>query len=415
MNWHVGASKKMKTKKKKLLFVVNTLSRAGAEVAFLEMISRIDPKQYELYLYVMLSQGELIDEIPEYVHVLNDHYSNTSVLTKSGTKQLAKTVTRSLVKRGNAIRLLPYMTANTVRMASKKWVQPDKLLWRAVSDGAKRVPVTFDLAVAYMEGASTYYVADHVKAKKKAAFVHTDYEKAGYTRKLDKNCYFVFDKIYGVSNEVRDVFTRYYPELESRMDVFENLINCSEIRRRSKLPGGFTDDYDGMRILTVGRLTAPKALDLSIKAMRRLKDANVHARWYVLGEGALRKELEQEIAKQELEEDFYLLGAADNPYPYYVQADVYVHASRYEGKSIAVREAQVLGCPIIVSDCNANREQVTDGVDGCYCHLSSESIAKTVKTLLEDEGLRRRYGEAAAKKNNDGGNMLNKLLALIGE
>ena len=64
-------------------------------------------------------------------------------------------------------------------------LMPDKLLWRAISDGARRFPEEYDLAVAFLEGGSAYYVADHVRAKKKAAFIHIDYQKAGYSRELD--------------------------------------------------------------------------------------------------------------------------------------------------------------------------------------------------------------------------------------
>lgn len=79
-----------------------------------------------------------------------------------------------------------------------------------------------------------------------------------------------------------------------------------------------------------------------------------------------------------------LLGAVENPYPYYAQADLYVHATRFEGKSIAIQEAQVLGCPVIASDCNGNREQIESGVDGILCKLSPEDIAKCIEELIAD-------------------------------
>ena len=60
---------------------------------------------------------------------------------------------------------------------------PDKLLWRILADGAPTMPKEYDLAVAYLEGGATYYVADRVKAKKKAAFIHIDYKKSRIWRK----------------------------------------------------------------------------------------------------------------------------------------------------------------------------------------------------------------------------------------
>lgn len=45
-------------KKKKVLFVINTLGRAGAEVALLSLFSALDPNKYDISLYVIMAQGE---------------------------------------------------------------------------------------------------------------------------------------------------------------------------------------------------------------------------------------------------------------------------------------------------------------------------------------------------------------------
>ena len=164
------------------------------------------------------------------------------------------------------------------------------------------------------------------------------------------------------------------------------------------LSGGFEDYYEGKRILTVGRLTAQKAYEVSIDAMKLLKDQGVKARWYVLGEGELREKLQDRINRLGLEQDFILLGAKENPYPYYVQCDLYVHATRFEGKSIAIQEAQTLGCAILVSDCSGNREQVVNDVDGMMCSLTPEAISEQIKLLLENNEKRRQLGKQASVK-----------------
>ena len=65
--------------KKKLLFVINTLSRAGAEAALIELLGKIDGGKYEIYLYVITGQGELRDRIPGHVKLLNPTFSTQSV------------------------------------------------------------------------------------------------------------------------------------------------------------------------------------------------------------------------------------------------------------------------------------------------------------------------------------------------
>lgn len=384
--------------KKKVLFVINTLGHAGAEVALLELLTQFTPEKYEVSLYVLLEQGELIHKVPEYVHILNKCYSDKSVLSKEGRSDMKKGVLRAFFRNGHFFSKLCYVCRNLADMKKRKKVQMDKLLWRVISDGAQYPTDTYDLAVAYLEGGATYYVADHVQAVQKAAFVHIDYENAGYTKQQDKNCYAAFDRIFTVSDEVKEHFLLVYPECADKTSVFHNMVNQGKIRSRAEEPGGFTDDYDGMRLLTVGRLNYQKAYDIAISAMKLIKDHGHQVRWYVLGEGECRSAMEKQIAELGLQKDFILLGAVENPYPYYAQCDIYVHATRYEGKSIAIQEAQTLGCAIIASDCNGNREQIVPKVDGLLCELTPEGICASVEELLTNEERRVSLGRAAGKK-----------------
>lgn len=392
---------------KRILFVINTLGGAGAEKALLELLQRFPQEEYEIDLYVLLDQGELIRQIPPHIRILNREVQAVSVLSKEGKQQLNKHVMKRLLVNGALLKNFGYLVKNTLQMVKNGKLLPDKLLWRVMSDSGQKLEKSYDIAVAYLEGGSTYYVHDHVKADRKYAFLHVDYERAGYSRSLDQDCYLDFDRVFTVSDEVKQVFLTYYPECAASTSVFHNLLNSSEIQRKSLLPGGFSDEYQGKRILTVGRLTAQKAYEVAIDAMKLLKEQGVTARWYVLGEGELRAKLQQKIRSLGLTEDFILLGAVENPYPYYKACDLYVHATRFEGKSIAVQEAQILGCPILVSDCSGNREQVTDGVDGELCSLDAEALAGSIKRLLEDEETCRQYGINASKRENGtSGNVL---------
>ncbi len=399
---------------KNVLFVINTLGRAGAETALLEILNRMNPKEYRISLYVLMNQGEMAGELPKYVKLLNRHYAAVSVLSRDGQKLLRRQVLRAMFTHMAVIKCCPYLLKNLCAMLAKGKILPDKLLWRVLSEGGQTLDGHYDLAVAFLEGGSAYFVADHVNADRKAAFIHVDYQRAGYIRALDRDCYQKYDRIFAVSGEVRDAFLAVYPECEPRTDVFHNLINRDTIHSKSKLPGGFADEFTGKRILTVGRLTEQKAFEISIEAMKLLKDAGVQARWYVLGEGDQRSFLEERIRKSGLKEDFILLGAVDNPYPYMLQADIYVHASRFEGKSIAIQEAQILGKAILVSDSSGNREQIEHNVDGLMCSLKPEDIAKGIRDLLEDAGKRKRLGEAAALRKTAEEGELDKLLKCAG-
>lgn len=376
------------------------------------MLRRLDPGQVEIDLYVLTGQGELVGELPTYVRLLNKEYAEYSVWSPRGRRRLGHIVAKALLYRGEVLRSFPYLCGNFVRMFKGGKLYPDKLLWRALADSGQRTDQVYDLAVAYLEGGSAYYVADYVRAQKKAAFVHVDYRQAGYTRALDQDCYLRFDRIFAVSGEVRDVFISVYPECAGRTVIFPTLLDRERIMKMSQAEGGFVDDGPaendggnlsekdrGFRILSVGRLTAQKAYEVSIEAMRLLKVKGVKARWYVLGEGDERARLERLIGRYGLSEEFILLGAVPNPYPYMRQADIYVQASRFEGRSVAVREAGVLGKPILLSDCSGNREQVEDGVDGLMCAFTPQAVCDGILRLILDDALRTRLGQAAAERN----------------
>ena len=384
---------------KKLLFIINTLGCGGAERAILNLFSALDSNKYEISLFVLTSQGELRRELPENVRLINKKYKEVSVLTKKGRRLLTLSVLKAGIGKALFLRRAPYIIKNFLIMRKKGKIMPDKLLWRLLSDGAPKIQEEYDLAVAYLEGGATYYVADYVKAKKKAAFVHIDYEKAGYTRELDLDCYEKFDRIFTVSDEVKEHFLSVYPEYECKTSVFNNILNQERIKKMAEQGEGFNDGFKGLRILTVGRLTRQKRYDVAINAMKLMKEKiGVPIRWYVLGEGDLRQELEQQIKSAGLENDFILMGVKENPYPYYKGCDFYVHATEFEGKSIALQEAQVLGKPILATDCSGNREQIENGTDGILCELDPGQVCEKLLYMINNPEKCKGYAEKAKQK-----------------
>lgn len=404
--------------KKDILFVINTLGRAGAETALVALIKRLDPEKYNICLYVCLGQGELIKDIPDYVTILNQDYNESSVLTADGKKQLKSRVFKMLFTRGAAFRNIRYIISNAVHnLMEHRKVSVDKLLWSVVADagaayaGARH----YDLAVAYIEGSAAYFVDRYVNADKKAGFIHVDYGMAGYSRRLDRECYDRFDKVFTVSDEVKDSFLKAYPECEYKTEVFHNLIDIDSVKSKAEMfvPDDILTGSQKLKILTVCRLTKQKALEVSIGAMKILKDKGINAVWYVVGDGPERDRLSDLIRQYDIADRFILLGSRDNPYPYYKACDIYVHATKYEGKSIAIQEAQIIGLPIIASDCSGNREQIIDGVDGILCEFSEGGIADAVTYMIENRQNWDEYCKNASKKVCDNSSELNRLYELL--
>ena len=204
------------------------------------------------------------------------------------------------------------------------------------------------------------------------------------------------DKIYAVLIGCGEVFWKSIRQYEKRRRYFQS-DQPGAHGKKAHEPGGFTDHYEGTRILTVGRLYYQKGYDIAIQVAEQLKDRGREFRWYVLGEGE-SAHLEKMIADRGLGGRFFLLGAKDNPYPWFLQADIYVCTSRYEGKSIVIEEAQALGKPVVAAGCTGIREQISNGRDGLIAETPRIRIAAAVERLMEDPALGRKLGEAAREK-----------------
>ncbi|MCR5452318.1 MAG: glycosyltransferase, partial [Lachnospiraceae bacterium] len=196
--------------KKKLLFVINTLGGAGAERALINLLKLIPKEDYDIDLEVITGQGELANQLPNNVNLIG-HHDPTPVLSKKGRLHLMLLCIGRFFSPQNGFKCIPYIIYHFARMKRAGNVSFDKLLWRMLANGMPLNNKTYDIAVSFIEGGATYYVANRIKAKKKIAFVHVDYEKAGYTRGLDMGDYHRFDKIFAVSEEITDPFLKVHP------------------------------------------------------------------------------------------------------------------------------------------------------------------------------------------------------------
>lgn len=388
---------------KKILFVMNTMGRAGAERALISLINTLPKEKYDISLLVLINRGEIYTEVPEHVKILNKHPDTRSVLSLGGKIALIKTTLRCFFYHLRGLKSLGYLLKNLCLQLKKHHLHPDKLLWRIIANGTPAPKETYDLAVAYLEGGSTYFVADFVSARKKASFIHIDYEKAGYCRSLDLDAYTKIDRIFSVSREAGESFCRIYPEHHKKCFLFRNIIDTKWIQKQSQktLPASnpFVGSHASYKLLTVGRLNYQKAYDIAIPALHLLRERGFNVDWFILGEGALEKKLRQQIADENLTNHFILLGSVENPYPYYQLATLYVHATRFEGKSIAIEEAQALGKAIVASDCTGNREQIIHNKSGYLVSLSAEAIADAIADLLTHPEKRKQFEQASAATN----------------
>ena len=368
---------------KKILFMCINMNIGGTEKALLTMLNEMDSSKYDITLLMLEEYGGFLNEIPKFVKI---KYVNEYKEIKEFVKEPPQLVAKKLMKNKKYVMGFNTLLSYTLSKITKDISYYYKYLLRNVNE----IDEEYDLAVAYAGPMDfiTYFVLNKIRAKKKAQWIHFDITKIGFNKEFAEKNYSKFDKIFVVSKEGKDKLIKLIPSLKKKTEVFFNVISCKLIKEMGNREFGFDDDFDGTRILTVGRLSSEKGQDLTIPVLDRLKKEGYKIRWYCIGDGPERKNYKEKISKLKLEEDYLLLGAKLNPYPFMKQCDIYMQPSRHEGYCITLGEARCFDNPIVTTNFTGANEQIKNEVTGLICDISGEEMYKSIKRLLDDKKLR---------------------------
>lgn len=358
---------------KELLIMAKSLGGGGSEVALIELINALPEELYNITLVLLDSDDEYAYRLKKKVNIVQLTFN--SVFAKSLVSMYA--FPAKVLKKLSVNYYIPYydFIANSVTNVFEK---------------------TYDIAIDFYGYGSflTAFLATKIQAKKKATWLHD--EKLYWLKSVQKYLC-KYDKIYGVSQAVVDVFCREYPHYKGKAAVFYNVIDIEEIKRKSEQDEGIPFE-DSFNIITVGRLTEQKGYDIAIKAASILKKKRINFVWYAIGSGRDEEKLKKLVITYNLEEQFVFLGRKDNPYPYMKNCDLYVQPSRHEGYGLTIVEARALGLPIVVSNIRPLAEQIQDGINGYVVELSAEALADKIEYLYHNPSQREKT--AVYLKNN---------------
>ncbi|MFD0588422.1 glycosyltransferase [Paenibacillus sp. GCM10027627] len=375
--------------KLKLLFVMNHLDCGGAEKALVSLLQVIDYERYEVDLLLFKQEGLFLGHVPKQVRVLvppADYRYYDMPLKEAALQLLKKGAVRGLLAR-----LYLGLVMRTEGNAAKR----EQLAWRHIVRTFEGLEGSYDAAVGFLEKTPIYYIVDKVEAKTKIGWIHTDYVRMGMDARLDEPYFRRLDHIVTVSEECGGTLRREFANYTGKIKVIQNIVSPAVIRRMSEgkssaLSVGSALTGGSIRILTIARLHHAKGIDLAIEAASLLVDRGYPIHWTVLGEGGEeeRAQLEALIQKRGLESRFKLPGAVDNPYPYLKAADIVVQPSRFEGKSIAIDEAKILGKPIVTTNYSTVTDQIHHGSNGWIVEMQPRAIAEGIGRLIEEPELR---------------------------
>lgn len=382
--------------KPRIFIAMHYMEIGGAETALVGLLNALEPARVDVDLFLYDHRGEMMQFIPKWVNLL-PQIPKYSVLERPIVE---------LVKRGfwgiAAARMSAKLIGKLTNVPSFSMDVFTSLFTN------KLLPTIcpqkkYDLAISFLTPHT--YVKNKVMAKKKIAWIHTDYTIYPIAKNVELPIWSSYNYIASISNDVTRTFLQVFPSLAPKIVEIENILSPSFVRKRAEL-----QDVDkeirqegAITLLSVGRFSDAKNYDNVPDICKHLiNETKLNIKWYIIGYGGDEALIRQKIKEAGMEEHVILLGKRTNPYPYIKTCDIYVQPSRYEGKSVTVREAQMLCKPVVVTNYPTAPSQIRSGIDGVIVPMDNEGCAHGLAEVICDKPLQERI--IAHLKTHDYGN-----------
>lgn len=396
--------------KKKILIIMPSMHIGGAERSLLGLLESFDWEKYQVDLFLFRQEGDLIPLIPKQVNILNEMKEFRTFDTPIA----------SILKSS----LFPYAVA---RILSKiilffycKIFNKKNDVWKSMQYTAKYInPLLpdikgeYDLALSFL---GVPFYMDKVAAKIKMAWIHTDYASLLPNEKLDRQAFSRVDYIVTVSEECEKAFLEKYPDLKEKSMVIENILQKQliEIQAEEEVSDWADNEDKSIKFLSIGRFCEAKNFDNIPEICSRILKQGLNVKWYLIGYGD-EKLIKENIIKYHMENKVIILGKKINPYPYLKLCDWYIQPSRYEGKCVSVREAQLLGKPVIITDYATAKSQIEDGKDGIIVPLDNDKCADAICNVIVNKNLKIQLKQSIKCRNYTNENEIKKIYHLMEE
>lgn len=373
--------------KKRIFISMHYMEIGGAEISLIGLLHAFDYSHYDVDLFIHSHRGELMSQIPNMVNLLPEMPEYAQIerpiiqVLKDGYWRIALARLKAKWQYKKYARTAHPKDGAAIFQYIDNAVLPFLPLLEKFG--------TYDLAISFLMPHGI--VLNKVDAKKRVAWIHTDYTHIDTNATLEEPIWDGYDHIAAISEEAAKAFLTVHPALQSKMIVVENILSPAFVRERAKACEEKEIEKEMPRkdsetiLLSVGRYTAAKNYDNVPDICRRMTNNGINVKWYIIGFGGDEKLIRQQIAEQGMEKQVILLGKRTNPYPYMQRCDIYVQPSRYEGKSVTVREAQMLCKPVAITNYTTAVSQVQNGIDGIIMPLDNEGCANALAAFIQDK------------------------------
>ena len=366
-------------KKPRIFIAMHYLEIGGAESALIGLLHALDPSRLDVDLFLHAHRGEMLRLVPGWVNLLPEIPAYAAI----------EKPVKEILQHGHlAVAGARWVARRRVRRYQRQSGKHDGGAAFGYI-GASVAPVLpslrrfghYDLAISFL--APHDYVLRHVDAARKACWIHTDYSRVDIDTALELPVWDGYDTIVSISHDVTATFCSRFPALRGKITEIGNIAPTEYIRERAREGRPADMPRSGrLQLLTIGRFAGVKRMHAVPALCRLLVEAGLDVEWYLIGYGGEEGRIRSEIEKEGMTGRVRMLGKKSNPYPYLMACDCYVQPSAFEGQSVTVREAQMLGRPVIITDYPTAHSQVEDGVDGVIVPLPLEKCAEAMTRVL---------------------------------
>lgn len=387
--------------KKNILFIVSDMESGGFQKSLVSLLQCFDYDKYNVDLLVLSPKGIFMNQIPKEVNLVQvDIPSNFFKSFPRGAIDL--------IKEGKYI----LAVKRTIHFIMSRFDKGKAAIYMS-----KQIPSLdkeYDVSIDYNGQQILYYMMDKIKSKKKISYFHSDYKKWDYYKSADNKYYPKVDNIVTISDICKESLDETFPNCKDKTKVIHNISSPKIIRdlAMEKCETGFNEQYTN--IIMVGRPSNVKGYDFAIESCAKLKKEGYKVRFYSIGTSDDVEKFKQLVRKLDVEKEFIFIGETNNPYKFIKNADIYVHPSRFEGKSVAIDEAKILCKPIVITNFTTAKDHIENEVNGLIVEMSSDGVYKGIKRLIEDTSLQKRFAVNLSKEDLGNESEVNKLYELIG-
>lgn len=390
--------------KPRIFINMHYMALGGAERALLGLLNALDPERVDVDLFLNQHTGEFMPLIPKKINLLPEvkEYKALETHIRESFREGCFGVA--------AARIIAKLQKRIYFFLHKNEKDDDGYFTSRLA--VHFVPginpnVNYDLAISFL----TPHVncLKKVSAKKKIAWIHTDYSTLRLATKLVEPYWKGYDYIVSISKDVTKKFVSLFPNLSDKIIEIENILSPEFVRQQADLLDVSLEmprqslNSKCLIILSVGRFCHQKNFDNVPDIARRIVEAGYRdLRWYLIGFGSDEGLIRDKIAEAGMQDHVIILGKKDNPYPYIKACDLYVQPSRYEGKSVTVREAQMLYKPVVITDYPTAKSQINNGIDGIIIPMDNQACAEGIIKVIQNTELQNQIIEYL--KSHDYGN-----------